>query len=190
MANYSFYQVHIRAEKKAALMIYRLLPDAFEDKAIVFEQDTDNGYVLHVKGECQWEIDAHRQDSTTISAVDLSAFDEDGLREGTIDLTAHPFAYTTLRVLSALFDCEIQSYEVCPESPSSCFTHCKGGVTLVRRLEDAQWLEWDKERYPTLSDFCCAHRISAEDAPCEEDFTPDSEGIWGCLYLPSPTFDF
>lgn len=187
MANIAIYEVHIRAEKKAALLISASLPG--NDSIKIIEEN--NKYIIHVSGECHNGIESHTENSYDGSVPSLDCYSEEQLKNGEFVRNNIPLWNTTLEIKSKLFSCEIEVYCEGLDEKYKIFSSYKNGKTITYNSKSLssldEYYEWDKDEYPDYEEFCEEMGITPEELS-ESDFCQVYDNIYE--YIPGNDFEY
>lgn len=122
MANYCRYEVHARGDKKAALYL-RCLMQSAGLLEITHEEDTAEGYVVWMRGDCNGSLSAYCKEGDDAALLDYESMEEGDLRTACDDGNW----YMTMRQKSELLDLELQVQEWSSESGFNNFSHYDRG---------------------------------------------------------------
>ncbi len=202
MANYCNYEIHVRGKKKAALMLAAILPSA-DSKCITHEEGTENNYIVWIKGNCKWSLDAYCEEKPDVT-IDLDEYTEDDLRDADYD----EYWYLPLKQKSKLLGLEMLVHSWSGESDFNIFEYYDNGrkISSESVLNRPEWEEveevygsyidyclvfglnpslnpppvWNKEYYPTYEEFCEEYSIDPEILP-ESKWEEDEDDLYICM---------
>ncbi len=203
MANYCEYEIHVRGKKKAALMMAAIMASA-DMKEITHEEGSDNNYIVWIRGNCKWSLDAYCEEKPDVT-INLDEYSEDDLRDADFE----EYWYLTMRQKSEVLGLEILAHAWSDESEFDMFEYYDNGRKISSENVNCrpEWDEememvfgayidycltfglnpslnpppvWDKGRYPTYEEFCDEFDIDPEILP-ESKWEEDEEDMLICM---------
>lgn len=199
MANYCNYEIHARGSKKAALLLFTMMP-CCDDKEITHEEGTDDKYVVHMNGNCKWSLDSYCKEQPEVK-IDFESFSEEEVRDEEFGLD---WWYLPLRQKSELLNLEILAHSWSEESEFDQMEIYKFGTLVSCDYAPfaPDWCEyqddfdsyqefcevfnvdpnknpplWNQSEYPHYVDFCEAYGLNPERV-LEEDWEKDEDDIY------------
>lgn len=199
MANYCDYEIHARGPKKAALLLFTMMP-CCDSKEITHEEGTDNKYIVHMIGNCKWSLDHYCKEDPNVK-IDFDSFSEEQVRDEEFGLN---WWYLTMRQKSELLGLEILAHSWSDESEFDQMEEYNNGrlVSCDYAPLAPDWCEfedqfesyqefceafhvdpnqnpplWDTNEYPEYADFCEAFGLDPEIA-LEDDWDEDEDGVY------------
>lgn len=125
MANYCDYEIRVKGNKKACLMVYESMP-YMDFKDLDWERKEGNSYLISFTGNCKWSVNYGVKDG-------LKRINIDSLSESEIENSGTDYWEYSLRAKSEAFQCEIMVHYWSTESEFDQFDHYKNGEVLKQR---------------------------------------------------------
>jgi hypothetical protein len=199
MANYCNYEIHARGSKKAALMLFAMMP-CYDYKEITHEEGSENNYIVHMTGNCKWSLEHYCKENPGVKLT-IDSYSEEDVRNEECGVD---YWYLTMRQKSELLGLEILAHSWSEESEFDQMEHYRNGALVscdyAPMIPD--WEEfkdefesyqefceafnvdpnsnppiWDQSEYPHYDDFCEAFGLDPE-IVLEDDWEEDEDDIY------------
>jgi hypothetical protein len=161
MANYCNYEIHARGPKKAALMLFTMIP-CCDSKEITHEEGTDDKYIVHMIGNCKWSLDHYCKENPDVK-INLDEYSEDDVRDEECGLD---YWYLPMSQKSELLGLEILAHSWSEESEYDQMEEYNNGrlVSCDYAPLAPDWCEYEDE-FDSYQDFCEAFNINPNQNP-------------------------
>lgn len=105
MANICAYRMQVKGDKRACLAFFGSVP-VLDDKYILDQRETKDGYIIQFAGDCKWAVDMYTKDDDDMPAINLSDIPDD--EEGAIAF-GDDYWGVSMKSKSRIFDVEVYS---------------------------------------------------------------------------------
>lgn len=178
MADFCYYEIHIKGSKKACYAYLGTTP-TLDEKEILFESGDDENYILHFSGVCKWTLDYYCVDEYK-GDLNLDYYTLDDIKE---DWDICGLQSVNPQVKSMVLGVVAEVYTYSEEGMYKCFYRYDNGDLVFEdevwdwNFDDEEYIEeliWDKDEYENFEEFLFDYDL--EDEGIEESDFKHLEG--------------